>query len=166
MCIAQKETALVSNRHGGFIRQGGFTLVEAMVAMAVLAIASLGALSYQYHTARHAQIAKFEMTATRTAQLLLEDWKSVGGLDNYDPTDLNVGFYTDPEIDGFYRINVDGLPMYVRLRYEDIDHDDVAGVTLREISVIVRWSPDYEDGQGPQASDPHLVLTTYVRLDA
>jgi prepilin-type N-terminal cleavage/methylation domain-containing protein len=142
----------------------GITLIEAMVAMAVLAIAALGALSYQFHCAKHARIAKLEMTATRTAQLLLEDWKSNGGSSSYDPTTLGLGFTKDQD-SGFYKIEVDGLPMYIHLMQRDVETDTVAGVTLREISVIVRWRLDFSDIE-PEAMHPHLVLTTYVRLDA
>jgi prepilin-type N-terminal cleavage/methylation domain-containing protein len=142
----------------------GITLIEAMVAMAILAIAALGALSYQYHCAKHARIAKLEMTATRTAQLLLEDWKSNGGSSSYDPSTLGLGFSLDSE-SGFYRIEVDEQPMYIRLMHRDVETDAVAGVTLREITVVARWRPDFSELE-PEAMHPHLVLTTYVRLDA
>lgn len=142
----------------------GFTLVEIMVAMAVLAIAALGALSYQFHCAKHARIAKLELTATRTAQLLLEDWKSNGGSSSYDPASLGMGFIYDEQSD-FYEIEIDDLPMYIRLMHRDVETDESAGITLREISVIVRWRPDFSSIE-PEQTHPHLVLTTYVRLDA
>lgn len=142
----------------------GITLIEAMVAMAILAIAALGALSYQFHCAKHARIAKLELTATRTAQLLLEDWKSNGGSSSYDPSSLGMGFVYD-EQGGFYRIEVDNLPMYIRLMHRDVETDESAGITLREISVIMRWRLDFSALE-PEEMHPHLVLTTYVRLDA
>jgi prepilin-type N-terminal cleavage/methylation domain-containing protein len=142
----------------------GFTLVEIMVAMAVMAIAALGALSYQFHCAKHARIAKLELTATRTAQLLLEDWKSNGGATSYDPGSLGMGFVYDQQND-FYKIEIDDLPMYIRLMHRDVETDASAGVTLREISVIVRWRLDFSNVE-PELTSPHLVLTTYVRLDA
>lgn len=142
----------------------GITLIEAMVAMAILAIAALGALSYQFHCAKHSRIAKLELIATRTAQLLLEDWKSNGGSDTYDPSTLGMGFVYD-EQSGFYEIEVDDLPMYIRLMHRDVETDDTAGVTLREISVITRWRLDFS-GSEPEEMHPHLVLNTYVRLDA
>ena len=142
----------------------GITLIEALVAMAILAIAALGALSYQFHCAKHARIAKLELTATRTAQLLLEDWKSNGGSSSYDPSTLGMGFVYDEQND-FYKIEVDNLPMYIRLMQRDVETDESAGVTLREISVIVRWRLDFSELE-PEATHPHLVLTTYVRLDA
>lgn len=144
-------------------RSGGMTLIEIMVAMAILAIAAIGALGYQYHSATHNRIARLEMTATRTAQLLLEDWKGTGGLSNYDPRNLNIGF-TKLEDSDIYRIVIDNLPMYAKLAYTDLDYDSTAGLTLREISVIVRWRRDLSAGM-PTISDGILVLTTYVRLD-
>ena len=141
----------------------GVTLLEVMVAMAVLAIAALGALSYQYHAAVHTRIASAQITATRTAQLLLEDWKSTGGSTNYDPTALELGF--ELQNDSNYFINVDNLPMYINLAYQDVEHDDLAGITLREISVTTRWRKGHKQGH-IAPDDPSLVLTTYVRLDA
>jgi hypothetical protein len=105
-----------------------------------------------------------ELTATRTAQLLLEDWKSNGGSSSYDPSTLGMGFVYDEQND-FYKIEVDNLPMYIRLMQRDVETDESAGVTLREISVIVRWRLDFSELE-PEATHPHLVLTTYVRLDA
>ena len=69
----------------------GVTLIEALAAMVILAIAALGTLSYQYHSAKHSHITKLEMTATRTAQLLLEDWKSSGG--GFGAENVSRGYY-------------------------------------------------------------------------
>ena len=55
------------------------TLVEVMLAMVILSIAAVGALSYEYHAAGHAKIARAQMCGARTARLLLEDWMSTGG---------------------------------------------------------------------------------------
>ena len=83
------------------------TLVEVMVAMAVLAIASLGAVSYQYHAARQTQVASAQIVATRTAQLLLEDCKGTGGSIDYYPTGLRPGFSsTQPTPDYSQTVNV------------------------------------------------------------
>ena len=64
------------------------TLLEVAVAIAVLAIASIGAINYQYHATRQGLVARSEITATRVAQLLLEDWKSRGGDETYDPVEI------------------------------------------------------------------------------
>ena len=72
--------------------RAGVTLLEITVAIAVLAVASIGAINYQYHATRQGLVARSEITATRVAQLLLEDWKSRGGDETYDPEDLGMGF--------------------------------------------------------------------------
>jgi hypothetical protein len=158
----------------------GVTLIEAVMAITILAIAAIGAMSYQYHAARHASIARGQITATRTAQLLLEDWKSYcfdGEVDNYDPTGLGLGFseplpvppeLTYGEVPGeplhnaIYTITVDGLPMYVMLKWKIID-DSIAGVSLWELSVIIGFERiGAEDGNGSALENmPPLIMTTY-----
>lgn len=143
----------------------GVTLVEVMVSMVILAIVALGALGYQYHAAREGRIAKAQITATRTAQLLLEDWKSTGGSTNYNPTTLGLGFLTPPDAadEADYFITVDYLPMYIVLSYNDVGTDDSAGIILREVSVTVSWRRDHRVGSR-EINDPSLVLTTYVNV--
>ena len=134
------------------------TLVEVMVAAAILAIASIGALSYQYHAAGHNKIARSQMCGTRAAQMLLEDWMSTGGSTVYNPSSLALGFSPD---EGGYAVTIDEVPMYVRLSWRDIDHDAEAEVTLRELSVTVEFgSADDLEPIRP------VVMTTYVRTDA
>ena len=162
------------------------TLVEVVVAMAILAIAALGSLSYQYHAAVHSRIANAQVAATRIAQLLLEDWKSTGGSDKYKPSDLKLGFsaalsvpsdFTIPSGLGttlnnaVYAITIDNLPMLVMLKYKDVAQDLIAQVTLRQVAVIARFGASSAAG-GPTSIDdrlkkmPPVVLTTYVRVDA
>jgi len=167
------------------------TLVEIMVAMVILTIVALGALGYQYHAAEHAQIAKVEIIATRTAQLLLEDWKSGGGSEDYDPATLDLGFtstsFAPPDFsqgvgtgmplnNRVYVIIVDDFPMLVLLTWEDVAHDPVAEVTLRQLSVTAKWGQRVGKSQDAKVvtqqqaerifQGPSLILTTYVRLDA
>jgi len=166
------------------------TLIEVMMALAVLVIASLGALGYQYYAVKQAQIARAQTAGTRIGQLLLEDWKSTGGSEEYDATDLGLGFSSElplaagvgyPLPDGVYSITVDNVPMVLVLSCEDVDYDSVAEVTLRQLSVSVVWvqEPDADPQLGAvisqQVTDKvnyHrgmrelVTLTTYVRLDA
>lgn len=143
----------------------GFSLVEVMVAMTIMVIAALGALGYQYYAVQHSKIAEAQIAATRTAQLLLEDWKSTGGSTDYDPTTLGLGFSSADEDDFDYTVIIDELPMYIALSHNDVAHDSAAGITLRKIVVKVRWRKDFGEGQ-VEDDDPLLVMTTYVRLDA
>lgn len=164
------------------------TLIEVMLAMAILAIAALGSLSYQYYAAGHARIARAQIIAVRTAQLLLEDWKSTGGSEEYDLAALGLGFSSrlfipsqwsqghghglgNPLRSSAYAITVDGLPMLVTLRWEDVAHDTIAEIKLRQLAVIVRFGEIDNHGNltFPERyleNISSLILTTYVRLDA
>jgi len=166
---------------------GGFTLVEAVIAMAVLAVVALGAMGYQYYAALHARIARAQIVATRTAQLLLEDWKSTGGSTEYNPSALGLGFSAKlavpahwsngngggtgaPLHDGVYAITtVDNLvPMMVMLRWLDVDFDQISGAAvLRQICVIINFGTQAALQAGstvwPANLEP-IILTTYVRL--
>jgi len=142
-----------------------FSLLEVMVAAGTLFIIVLGALSYEYHTVVHNRIAQSNITATRTAQLLLEDWKNNGGSPYYDPTTLELGFITTSEEEADYYCFVDTLPMFISLNGSNIDYDEDAGVILRKLDVKVSWRRDYKS-DAPGGDDPYIVMTTYVRNDA
>ncbi len=166
----------------GLIRQtyGGLTLIEVMISMALLAIVVLGAMGYQYFAALHARIARAQITATRTAQLLLEDWKSTGGSTAYDPSTLGLGFSAKLAVpahwndgggvgtilnSGVYAITVDGVPMVVMLRYVP---DTGGQVGLWQITVIINFGTqaDLQAGTGNwPANIAPIVMTTYARPD-
>jgi type II secretory pathway pseudopilin PulG len=154
------------------------TLVEVMVAMVILTIAALGALSYQYHAATHVRIARAQSAATHVAQLLLEDWKSTGGSEKYAPDILTLGFSSPlpvpakwanvkamvlakPLNSAVYAVTIDDLPMLVMLSWEDVAYDTTAGLKLRQLGVTVKF------GVVNQLENiPPVALTTYVRDDA
>ena len=141
------------------------TLVEVMLAVTIIVVAALGTLCYEYLCADHVRFARAQLAATRIGQLLLEDWKSAGGADNYNPEDLQMGFSLPAELPaGTYMTTVDNLPLYITMDYEDVATDDFAGVTLRKIAVVVRWKNDTGRGVVTE-DDPSVVLTTYVRRD-
>lgn len=145
-------------------------------------------MGYQYYAALHSRIARAQIIATRTAQLLLEDWKSTGdstggGLTTYDPYKLGLGFsakLTTPahwsygtgggagaswnDSLGVYAITVDGVPMVVMLRYDD---DTGGQVGLWQLCVIVNFGTISMLQAGTTtwpANIAPIILTTYVRL--
>lgn len=180
---ATADIGRISNTVKRFNLVEGVTLTEAVVAMCIMVIAAIGATSYQYHAARHSRIAREQITATRTSQLLLEDWKSTGGSNIYNPVNLGLGFssslpvpngYAGTEIpgspvnDGVYTITVDGLPMTIMLKWRDIGYDGIAEVSLRELTIITSFEKyDTEDVTNGSSLEnmPPLILTTYVRID-
>lgn len=167
------------------------TLVEAMVAISVLTVGAVGSLSFQYHVAHQSKTAKAQLTAARMAQLLLEDWKSTGGSDKYKPSSLGLGFTSALAVpssfstngvlgsvlnNSVYGIMIDGFPTLVMLQSKDIAHDSTADITLRQLSVTVKFGAPAEknDSAGNMASllDAHLeaitpvTMSTYTRVDA
>ena len=158
------------------------SLIEAVVATVVLSIATIGAMSYEYHASRNATIARAQIAATRTSQLLLEDWMSTGGSAGYDPASLKLGFsgasaipsgFSDPSGLGIplnnavYAVTIDDMPMLVMLVRRDIAKDIPTGVTLRQLAVIVEFGTLASDtSAGRLEQIPPVILTTYVRTDA
>lgn len=157
-----------------------FTLTEMMVAMAIIAIAAVGGLDYQYHSAKHSRIAQTQITAARTAQLLLEDWKSNGGSTAYNPANLQLGFSSSSVPSNFtmgesigaalnnsvYIITINNVPMLIILGYNDVAQDSASGTTLRQLTAMVRWRQGQAVGSGGNTLCPSpVILTTYVRLD-
>jgi hypothetical protein len=162
-----------------------FTLVEQMVAAAILAVATLGALEYQYYAAAMGRIASGQIAAGRIAHLLLVDWKSTGGSLEYDPSGLGLGFSAGRAIPGgfttpaglgtalnsaVYGITLDNLPMLAMLKYHDVDQDAQAQTTLRQLAVIVRFA-QVDAGGGMSTPESRFaglaptIFVTYVRLD-
>ena len=162
------------------------TMLEVLLAMISLAIIAIGALSYEYHVAIHTRIARAQIDGTRIAQLLLEEWKSTGGSVEYDASTLGLGFSSglpipsewseDDELgsplhDSACAVKTGRYPMLVTLRWNDIDHDDIAQVILRQLSVVVRFGEIDSEGHLVYPSS-HLdkirpvIMTTYTRLDA
>jgi len=171
---------MIVKRRGFF---AGVTLLEAMVTSAIVAIAALGGLSYQYQAAMHVRIAHAQKTATRTVQLLLEDWKTTGGSSEYDPSALGLGFSTiSPGLsireelgaavnNSAYSIRIDGLPMVVMLRYKDVDYDETAQIRLRQLGVAIEFGEVTAGSTIVTRSEwlgkiPTVTLCTYVRADA
>lgn len=147
------------------IQTRGMTLVEVMLAAAVIVVAALGTLCYEYLCVDHIRFARVQMAATRVGQLVIEDWKSTGGSSDYDPEDLAMGFRVPPgAVWGDYMTVIDDVPLYIGMSQSDVARDDFAGVTLRRIDVSIRWRKNFSYGS-PDNDDPAVNLTTYVRQD-
>ena len=144
----------------------GMTLVEVMIAVAIVIIAALGTMCYEYLCIDHVRYARAELTATRIGQLLIEDWKSDGGSLDYNPEDLHMGFDLPEDLPTNCVTVVDGLPLHISMTHSDVPGgvDNFAGTKLSEISVIVSWKRDFGSG-APGDDDPRVALVTYVRQD-
>jgi prepilin-type N-terminal cleavage/methylation domain-containing protein len=154
-------------------RRDGFTLVEVMVSVAIIVIVALGTLSFQYQSVKHSRSAEAQVTAAYLGQLLLEDWKSTFGDSGYDATALGLGFVAPiyPET-GDYKITLDNQTFYLTKNQQlappmpdGANPDPVAGITLQQLSVTVKWRKDCGNG-AVSGSDPTLTFTTFVRRDS
>jgi Tfp pilus assembly major pilin PilA len=143
-------------------RRKGATLVETAIALAVISISSVGGLSYQYYSVRQMRVASVMLSGMRVGQMLLEDWKGKAGADDYDPTQLNMGFAKDPAGTD-YNFTLDGQMFYIWLDHADIATDAQSGVTLRQITCTIRWKMNPAN-LALQTADPTSVFSTYVRM--
>ncbi len=164
--------------------RAAFTLIEVMTAIAVLSIIAIGSLNFQYFAARDSKISQAQITATRTAQLLLEDWMSTGGSADYDPASLGLGFTpvqaSPPDLskyselgtrlrDTLFIVTIDEVQMLIMLISKDVDYNETAKVKLRQLCVYVSFGAVFVDKTIQKAESENvkpIILTTYVRVDA
>jgi type II secretory pathway pseudopilin PulG len=129
-------------------RNSGLTLIEVMIAMLVIMIIVIGAISYMSACMWNAKRADVRITATRVGQLLVETWKLTGhysldqfghqvwswSVTDFDPTDTDfnlslpynfstssVTFNEEPigvEL-GDYEAEIDEKTYFVTLSYRD-----------------------------------------------
>jgi prepilin-type N-terminal cleavage/methylation domain-containing protein len=152
-------------RFSRYLRKNrGMTLMEVMIAVAIVIVAALGTMCYEYLCVDHVRIARAELVATRIGQLLIEDWKSTGGAADYNPEDLRMNFDLPDGLMTNCVTVVDGLPLHISMTHSQVEKDDFAGTKLSELNVVVSWKKDFGSGT-PQDDDPRVALVTYVRQD-
>ena len=155
-------------------QNSGLSLIEVMVAISVMLIAVIGAMGFRYYCTLDARKADIQVTATRLASMLLEDWAGNGGSSDYDPTGLagltsfsvsgeSVGT-TAPEgfnILGTYGIVASGVNYHAVLSYLNQTPD-----VPRTLNVIVAWPHKYPIGSYSKADGPgfyeFVKMTTYA----
>jgi type IV pilus assembly protein PilV len=111
-----------------FKKQNGFSLIEMLIAMSVLAFGMLAAASMQYSTVRNNTTGNTSTQANALAKAQLEMLKN----QDIASTALAVGDYVDPTpIDG------NGNPGGIYNRSWRIDP---LGTSARRIRVTVEWT--------------------------
>jgi len=114
-------------RHS-FEKQKGFSLIELLIAMSIMALGMLAAASMQYSAVRNNTTGNTSTQATMLAKAQLEMLKN----QNIDSTALAVGDYADPSL-----IDASGNPGGIYSRSWRIDP---LGVSARRIRVTVQWT--------------------------
>ena len=108
-------------------KQSGFSLIELLIAMSVMAIGMLAAASMQYSAVRNNTTGNTSTQATMLAKATLEMLKNQG----IDSAALAVGDYVDAT-----PVDANGNPGGIYNRNWRIDP---LGTSSRRISVTVEW---------------------------
>ncbi len=106
----------------------GFSLIELLIAMCVMALGMLAAASMQYSAVRNNTTGNTATQANMLAKATLEMLKS----QSIESTTLAVGDYVDPS-----PVDADGNPGGIYNRSWRIDP---LGASTRRISVTVAWT--------------------------
>jgi type IV pilus assembly protein PilV len=109
-------------------KESGFSLIELMIAMCVLALGMLAAASMQYSAVRNNTTGNTATQANMLAKATLEMLKS----QDIESTALAIGDYVDPE-----PVDASGNPGGIYNRTWQVA---ALGDSTRRISVTVAWS--------------------------
>ncbi|MFC1737774.1 prepilin-type N-terminal cleavage/methylation domain-containing protein [Planctomycetota bacterium] len=158
-----------------------FTLVEVMVAMAILAIAVLGAMGFRYYSALDARKADVQNYAARVSSLLLESWKGLGGLERFDPVEtfgedfiVSESDLVPPAPSGFTKLGGYQIEFYRTTYYVTLSYKEAALSIPRALNVSTSWVPGniqrsisdgydlYDRQYYDYESMKYVKLTTYV----
>ena len=144
------------------------TLLEIMIATAVLLIVVLGTSGVRFNTALNSRKAESQIAAGRIGSLLCESWRGFLGNTLYDPVaslnpEVNItkvengpsvsSGYTEQ---GCYKYIIDDLNFYTTLSWQDVSPG------LRILNVNIAWDQrDYGSATFAD-TDKTISLTTYA----
>jgi len=149
----------------------GLTLIEVMVAMAVIIVGIIGAMGFRYYSILDARKADVQIGASRLSSMLLEGWKSAAGYsaadtEPYDPvamfgTQLPIVMQdVGPEVaSGFekhakYTIKANREEYFATLSYKDDGNN-------RTLNVATTWGSKFRTDSS--INNRQVVkLTTYI----
>ncbi len=156
----------------------GVTLIETMVAVAIMLVAVTGATFYQYYTVLDARKADLRMEAARLGLTLLEGWKGAGCATSFDPqTDFANGQSSefaaalgawipgagDPplgmnKVCGKYAVTTENNTYFMILSYNEQSLPDNTPMAM---NVLVMWDSRGYGGSDIANAGSSLGLTTY-----
>ncbi len=147
--------------------RSGATLIEAVLAMAVILIGILGTIHMRYHAVLDVRRAEVGATASRVALMLVEAWRGSAGSDAFDPiaafsSELDIEADEGPEVPdgftllGYYKVELNNSNYFATLSYEDIN----AG--LRVLNSTVSWEQRGNQDMEFDNADKTFALTLVV----
>ena len=149
------------------MQKQGFTLVEVLVAMAVLSAATLGGVHLMAFATRGMHVARMQGTAALAASARLDELRSLRfefDSDGQRVTDLSTDLTVDPPVAGGRGLTASG-PTSLDVNVAGfVDYLDAAGVWVgngvappRTAVFVRRWAVEVP------ASEDLLVLQVLVR---
>ena len=141
-----------------------FTLVELMIAAAVLTLIALGGISYVYHSKGLIAMNKLKRNALQVAETRLEKIRTADFLD-IKPTedsykkaylllDNNIWKVSSVDSQDVVVLNERDYPVKTTVVFQDIDSSDgVDSYDYLDIAVSVKWN---------QNIDNEIILETFV----
>ncbi len=171
-------------------RSKGMSLIEVMIAIAVLAVVMVGSLMHRYYTTLDEKEAEEQTAAARIATLLCESWRGVKGAEDYDPVahlspELRIVLVTSTNTEsvysksigfnllGRYAVALEGQKYHVGLAWKDVN------TNLRALRVVVnrkyfnrmldddtyQHAPETGMSYDDDIDSDRFKLTTYVAID-
>jgi len=156
-------TVLIASRH-----RRGLTLIEVMIALTLLLLATLGTVAFRYYVSLNTQKAQKQATAARLALLVGESWKGQKGSNTFDAVtnfDALLAIETSgtgPAAPGghthleTYKITSEGIHYYLTLSWQQISTD------LIEMNIQVAWGHRTHGPLDFSTDDRIYSLTTRV----
>lgn len=132
-----------------FKRSKGVSLIEIMIAVAILSVTVIGASGYRYYANLDAREADDHIAAARIGLLLCESWRGLKGATDFDPTAYfgqELAITVDDGFSGFahmgstsltfntlgsYQVMLNGMDYHIVLSWADINP------SLRALNVVV-----------------------------
>lgn len=150
-------------------RNTGLTLVEILIAMTLILVVVIGAMSFRYHAVMDAREADARITAARVGSMLLNAWVARVGDTSFDPVaEFNPGIPILVSASGTsspadytelnkYHIYCDEVNYYATLSHKSTISGQAGALTI-----TINWMNDYREWDA-SAVKQSISMTTYVR---
>jgi len=149
-----------------------FSLIEVVLAGAMMMVLASGALAYQYYSTTDVKKAEVKEAASHLALTLVESWKGQNGTSSFNPIaefedrlTIKSG-HSGPPVSrleeenftllGYYTVVSEGVTYFVTLSYRPEN-----GTTPTMLCACTAWRKDYAAGD-ITPKDASVRITTYM----
>jgi prepilin-type N-terminal cleavage/methylation domain-containing protein len=140
------------------------TLVELMVAVAIIAVAVIGAMGFRFYCVTDAKKADVQVNAARIASMILENWKGMGGEKSYNPKTQFGSFTSQFTITPDQQVGASTM-YQIQDKTNQVWYDAILSFTEKtlpepnELSISISW----RQGYGKTGTMAHTIgITEYA----